>query len=103
MQIKPEESQKLNKSMKILSDYWCLQIIELLKENSSGFNDIQRKLEDISPTTLSNRLKKLTEINMLEKSLPNQKNNYGIYNLTELGRKVLPIIDQINKFIEEEK
>jgi DNA-binding HxlR family transcriptional regulator len=98
MNIKAQDRQKLSKAMRIISDYWTLQIIDLLRVNSMGFNELQRGLDNVSPTTLSTKLKDLALINVVEK-IQGETLNYPVYQLTLKGRLSLPIIDEINKFI----
>ena len=46
-------------TMKLLGDYWTLRIIDALDCEEIRFCDLQRRLDNLNPVTLTNRLKKL--------------------------------------------
>jgi DNA-binding HxlR family transcriptional regulator len=99
MNISKDKKNQINHGLKVVADLYSLQIIAALREESLGFNQLQKKLDDISPTTLSSKLKALVNIHMLESTeLKNQK----LYSLTTKGKTALPIYDSIYKFISEE-
>lgn len=90
-------STECKKSFELFGDQWNLIIVDSLREKDLRFNEIQR-LIGINSATLVNRLKKLEEfklITRLEKTCDNQSVSYS---LTELGKELLPIIDQILSF-----
>lgn len=84
-------------SLKILSDYWTLRLIDELSDgNSLRFNELERRLEGVNTATLSKRLKDMQDsnlINRLEKSRADVT-----YSLTELGNEAIPLLNAVNHF-----
>src|SRR3989338_7132930 len=58
----PEE---LNNAINMIGDAWILCIISNLGNSSMRFNEIQRSISGINPTTLADRLKKLEKEQIL--------------------------------------
>lgn len=83
-------------SLKLLGDFWTLRIIDVLDPQPIRFCDIQRSLDNINPTTLTNRLKKMQDANLVDRT--EESRAEVIYSLTPLGREILPVIEAINKF-----
>jgi DNA-binding HxlR family transcriptional regulator len=83
-------------SLKLLGDFWTLRIIDALATRSLRFCDIQRALDNINPATLSNRLRKLQETNLVKRT--EESKAEVAYELTPLGKEILPVIEAINKF-----
>lgn len=84
-------------SLKILSDYWTLRIID---ELSSGdplrFNEIERRLETTNTATLSKRLKDMQDADLITRV---EKSRADVtYTLTPLGYEAIPILNAVNHF-----
>lgn len=93
-----DHSKCSKKELKILGDFWTLEIIQALSLRGRRFNELQRDIEGISPTTLANRLKKL-EINILIQRQEETVDKLSVvYTLTEKGKDILPILRQIKIF-----
>lgn len=82
-----------SKELKILGDFWTLEIIQALSEGDKRFCQIERVLPDINPTTLTDRLKKLEKNKMIK--------NEQAYSLTEKGRGVLPVLIEMKNFAKK--
>jgi DNA-binding HxlR family transcriptional regulator len=84
-------------SLKILSDYWTLRIIDELSDGSTlRFNELERRLDTTNTATLSKRLKDMQDsslIHRVEKSRADVE-----YSLTELGNEAIPILRAVNHF-----
>ena len=84
-------------SLKILSDYWTLRVIDELSDGSSlRFNEIERRLVGVNTATLSKRLKEMQDgelITRIEKSRADVT-----YCLTELGSEAIPLLNAVNHF-----
>jgi len=79
------------KATEIIGEKWTLLIIRELLMGGSRFNDLQRGLSLISPTTLTKRLKSLEEKGMvLRKKIPGQM-GYE-YFPTQSCKELLPVI-----------
>lgn len=83
---------------KIFGDFWSILIIRELLVGPKRFNEIQDAIEGITSTTLSARLKKLTEAGILERkqfeSIPPKVE----YRLTKKGLDLGPFVNSIEEF-----
>lgn len=80
----------------LFGDMPTLWIIYTLADGAKRFAEIQ-KLTGANPVTLTNRLKKLTEFRVLKRSEGDIDRQSVTYTLDTLGRKILPIIMDIEK------
>jgi len=84
-------------SLKILSDYWTLRVIDELSDGSTlRFNELERRLEGVNTATLSKRLKEMHEGGLVTRT-ENSRADVS-YNLTELGTEAIPILNAVNHF-----
>lgn len=84
-------------SLKILSDFWTLRIIDELSDGSTlRFNEIERRLEGVNTATLSKRLKEMQE-NQLVTRIETTRADVT-YTLTPLGKEAIPLLQAINHF-----
>lgn len=84
-------------SLKILSDYWTLRVIDELSDGSSlRFNEIERRLDGVNTATLSKRLKDMLDSNLITRT---EKSRADVtYRLTDLGNEAVPILKAVNHF-----
>ena len=95
------ESKSCIPSLKLLGDFWTLRIVDALSDGELRYCELQRSAGDVNPVTLTTKLKKLEQANLVRRT---QKSNIGVsYQLTELGRKMLPVLDAVNRFSEAAK
>lgn len=87
-----------SKELKILGDYWTLQIIQVLSEHEKRFTELERDLPNINPTTLTNRLKKLETQKLLKRQTETVDKLSVVYALTDKGQGILPILVEIKSF-----
>lgn len=88
------------KELKILGDFWTLVIIQTLSDGDKRFSELQRE-QKINPTTLTNRLKKLDNLNLINRSEETVDKLSVVYSLTKKGKGILPILKQIKFFSEK--
>ncbi|MFP4051932.1 MAG: winged helix-turn-helix transcriptional regulator [Thermoplasmata archaeon] len=87
----------------IVSKKWTICIISHLGEKGEGyrFNELQRSLNGISPKSLSDRLKELTEEGLVNRDVEESVPPKVTYTLTddgkELQEKLVPLIKWINQ------
>ena len=84
--------------MKLLGDYWTLRIIDALKGGGLRFCELQRTVDNLNPATLTSRLKKMEETNLVTRSEDTEDKVSVRYNLTQTGTDVLPILREIDRF-----
>lgn len=86
-------------SLKILSDYWTLRVIdELASGEALRFNEIERRLAGTNTATLSKRLKDMHEAGLVTRTEHSRAD--VAYSLTDLGHEAIPILNAVNHFSE---
>lgn len=93
-----KDAHNCSKNLKLLGDYWTLRIINALRSGEQRFCQLQRDVDNPSPTTLTDRLKNLEAMHLISRSEETQSKISVTYSLTNHGREVLPIIDAIKDF-----
>jgi DNA-binding HxlR family transcriptional regulator len=75
-----------------LGKRWTLRVIwELNRNGSSSFRELQTQCEDVSPTSLNQRLKDLRELGLVEHGA------HG-YMLTDQGRSLSKLLLPLDKW-----
>ena len=77
---------------------WTLLLVRDLSEGRSRFCELERSLTGISPRTLSLRLRALEEEGIVERLSYPEVPPRVEYALTEKGRDLLPIIDDMRRY-----
>jgi len=86
----------INQSLEIIGDKWSLLIIrDIMFAGKRHFRELLQSEEKIASNILTNRLDKLEQEGLLSKnSDPGHKQKY-IYQLTEAGIDLLPVLAEI--------
>ena len=84
----------------IVCGKWTLLLVRDLSEGRSRFCELERSLAGISPRTLSLRLRALEEEGIVERHTFPEVPPRVEYALTEKGRALLPIIDDMRAYGE---
>lgn len=95
-----EDKNSVEQGMKIFGDAWTLLIVGALSGATRRFNDLQRIL-GISPTTLTDRLKKLESYGLIVQEKQTVDQLSVIYRLTEKGKNMLPVLNAIDSFAKK--
>jgi DNA-binding HxlR family transcriptional regulator len=77
---------------------WTLLVIRDLAEGRSRFCELERSLAGISPRTLSLRLRALEEEGIVERRTYPEVPPRVEYALTEKGRALVPIIEDMRTY-----
>jgi DNA-binding HxlR family transcriptional regulator len=85
----------------ILSGKWTILLIRDLADGRSRFCELERSLEGISPRTLSLRLRALEEHGVIERRTFPEVPPRVEYSLTEKGRALAPIIEDMRSYGKE--
>ena len=85
----------------IVCGKWTLLLVRDLAEGRSRFCELERSLAGISPRTLSLRLRALEEEGIVERHTFPEVPPRVEYALTEKGRALLPIIDDMRAYGED--
>ena len=85
------------KALEILGERWTILIVREMLMGGKRFNELQRGLNQISPTILTKRLNDLTDAGIaIRKKIPGQR-GYE-YFLTEMGKELLPVVASIGEW-----
>lgn len=90
----------VNHAIKILGDDHVLCIIASLSNNSMRFSELQRAL-CVNPTTLTNRLSRLEQEGILDRKEETLDKLSVVYELTEKGRGIIPIMNEFEKYAKK--
>ncbi len=83
----------------LVGDRWSLLILRnLILDGPQRFQDLANALEGISPTTLSARLKALQKNQLIKRDIIESHPPRTIYELTEFGETVRPVIRALGQF-----
>jgi DNA-binding HxlR family transcriptional regulator len=85
----------------IVCSKWTLLLVRDLSEGHSRFCELERSLAGISPRTLSLRLRALEEEGIVERQTFPEVPPRVEYALTDKGRALLPIIDDMRAYGED--
>ena len=77
---------------------WTLLLVRELAEGTSRFCELERSLTGISPRTLSLRLRALEEEGIVERHTFPEVPPRVEYALTEKGRALAPLIDDMRNY-----
>ena len=86
----------VSSALDLFGDKWSLLIVrELIKYGERTFKDFSQIKERISTARLSDRLSKLDDIGILTKSQHPSNKKVFLYNLTEKGMDLAPVITEL--------
>jgi DNA-binding HxlR family transcriptional regulator len=85
----------------IVCGKWTLLLVRDLAGGCSRFCELERSLAGISPRTLSLRLRALEDQGIVERQTFGEVPPRVEYALTEKGRALLPIIDDMRSYGED--
>ncbi len=95
------EASEIDNAISMIAEAHMLCIINHLSEKEMRFNEIQRSIKDLNPATLSDRLKKLEKDGLVNRKEETLDKVSVVYALTEKGRAILPVINEISKFAQK--
>lgn len=87
--------------LKMLGDFWALMVIQTLNSSEKRFAQLAREVPLVNPRTLTNRLKKLEKQGIVERKKKTIDKLSVTYNLTEKGKGILPVLEQIKIFADK--
>jgi DNA-binding HxlR family transcriptional regulator len=86
------------RTAEVVCGKWTLLIIRDLAEGRSRFCELERSLRGISPRTLSLRLRALEEEGIVARQTYAEVPPRVEYALTEKGRALVPIIEDMRRY-----
>lgn len=91
-----------DEAIKLIGDFWTLRLIDAIRDDEVRFCEIERRVPDINPATLTGRLKKLEDAGVIDRSVETKGKQSVCYALTDRGRRILPILESIKEFTNSE-
>lgn len=85
-------------AVSLIGGKWKLLILRNLKARPWRFNELQRDLDGISQKVLTDSLRQMTDDGLVYRHDFGEVPPKVEYGLTELGLKMLPIIDSLENF-----
>lgn len=86
--------------LKQLSGKWKPQIFRLALQGAVRFNGLLREITGSNKQSIATALRDLEENGLLEKKIINQKPLHIEYTLSEKGRLLIPVFQQLEQFSE---
>lgn len=81
------------RTMNALGDGWSVLIFrDLFLKEECRFQEFLQSLETIVPSTLSQRLKRLEDNNLIKREIYNEHPVRVVYRLTEKGKTLGPVL-----------
>src|SRR5947209_6350353 len=88
----------MERALRLIGDKWTLMIVYNLMRGTKRFGELLEALGNISPKTLSQRLKQLEEIKLVERRAYAEIPPRVEYLLTERGLALIDILKAIQEF-----
>lgn len=85
---------------RILGARWTFQIIHHLRQRRR-FCELQQLVGNVNPATFSQRLKFLEEQGLIRRLPVSEAPPHVEYELTEMGRDLLPVLDALARWAEK--
>lgn len=83
---------------KLVAGKWKILILWYLSYNTLRFSDIKNKLPDVTQKMLTQQLRSLEEDNIIYRKVYPVVPPKVEYSLTEIGKKIIPILEMMHKF-----
>lgn len=87
----------LGTCMEVLGGIWTPQIIWYLSEEARRFSELKSDLKTVSSKTLTSRLKRLEEQEIVIRKLVNTSPPTVEYSLSKKGKMLVPIVKKISE------
>ena len=85
-------------ALKVIGGKWSLQIAYEIGHEKRRFGELKRLIPEISEKMLIQELKNMVKSNIVKRKAYPQVPPKVEYSLTEKGKKILPILKQIENF-----
>jgi DNA-binding HxlR family transcriptional regulator len=92
------DSHPIGRAIRLLGDVWTLMIVYTLLSGPKRFGELLDTLGNVSPKTLSQRLKMLEEIGCVDRIAFAEIPPRVEYNLTGKGLALVDVIKAIDQF-----
>ena len=79
----------------LFGNKWKIYIIQQLKEQPFGFNELQRAIAGISQKVLSSNLKEMEKAGLITRTVIPETPIRTEYALSEVGESLMPVINSM--------
>jgi DNA-binding HxlR family transcriptional regulator len=86
----------IQRTMAMIADKWKVIVLFHLGQRTMRFGELQRALEGITPKVLTRQLRDLDGDGLVSRRVHAEIPPRVEYSLTDLGRDLLPILDQLH-------
>lgn len=90
-------------AVNLISGRWILSICYHLRKGKSRFSELKIKIPNITERMLTMQLKKMEEEQLILKTVYAEVPPRVEYELTEIGQKLIPVLDQLEIWGEGHK
>jgi DNA-binding HxlR family transcriptional regulator len=88
----------IERTASLIGDRWTPLIVRDLAPGCRRFGELQRSLDGISPKTLSDRLRRLEEAEVVSRACFAEMPPRVEYQLTDKGRALLTVVESMRDF-----
>lgn len=86
-------------SLKAMEGKWKMPILWVLSQNGTlRFNELKKSIEGITNMMLTSSLKELASDGIINRVQYNEIPPHVDYSLSEIGKKLLPVLDELAKW-----
>ncbi len=85
-------------AQKVLSGKWTLMIIFHLKDGPVRFNELLRRFDGLTHSSLTKQLRQLENFRIIHREVYNQVPPKVEYSLTDLGKKLYPTMNELTEW-----
>lgn len=86
-------------SLKVIEGKWKLPILWVLAQNGTlRYNELKKYIEGITNMMLTSSLKELEKDGIVDRVQYNEIPPHVEYSLSEAGRKLLPVLDELARW-----
>lgn len=90
-----------DEAMKLIGDFWTLRLVDAIRGEEVRFCELERRVPDINPATLTNRLKTLGDAGIIDRRVETLDKQSVSYALTPRGLGIIPVLESIKQFTED--
>lgn len=91
----------INKLQKVIGGKWKIVILWKLHCNTKRFGELYREIDDITESMLTKQLRELEADDFVKRYVYQEVPSKVEYSLTELGKKFIPILDELYEWSDQ--
>jgi DNA-binding HxlR family transcriptional regulator len=88
----------VRRASRLLERRWLLSIVYAALEGAVRFNEFRQAIEEIPPTTLTERLRELERAGVVERRVVPASPPFAEYRLTSSGRELAPMVRALERW-----